>query len=248
MTVTVERKTLFRDRCGAAIGAGRRYVRWQRAMSARNSARCGWRKKCSRSVAQVVTCREGAFTLLEVLLVLTIVGILLAVAIPRSEPATIEQLNAAARIAAGELQLARSLAVANNSSYRVEFDVARNRMVLRHSGTNTALNILPRSPFQSDAEPPTSRSLVFSELPNVSAAVRLIGAVTQGSSVLAVDFVEFGPLGQTTAAAPTIVYLGIMTADRPRYIAISVQPITGLTSVGSITGGPIPPVLSVSKL
>lgn len=187
-----------------------------------------------------------AFSLLEVMIVLAVIGVLLAVAIPRSEPTLVEQLRATSRIVAAELQYARSLAVGNNSTYRVAFDPSANELILTHSGTKTSLNTLPVSAFRSQRDTATAKYLSLNDLPNLSVPVRLMGA-TVGSGVLqSAAMVEFGPMGQTTASAPTTVWLAVSVGNQHRYATISVNPVTGLVTAGGITAGPLPGVLSVS--
>jgi len=187
-----------------------------------------------------------AFSLLEVMIVLAVIGLLVAVAIPRSEPTLVEQLRATSRIVAAELQYARSLAVSNNSTYRVAFDTSANELILTHSGTKTALNTLPLSAFRSQRDTATAKYLSLNDLPNLSVPVRLLGATVGSSSLQSAAMVEFGPLGQTTASAPTTVWLGVSVGNQQRYATISVNPITGLVTTSGITAGPLPAVLSES--
>ena len=100
--------------------------------------------------------RHPAFTLLELLLVVAIVGILVGVLLPNMQPAVYDQLRSTAQIVATDLAYARSLAVANNDNYRITFDLNANQYVLTHSGTNAALNTLPKTPFSSPGDPADS--------------------------------------------------------------------------------------------
>ncbi len=185
-----------------------------------------------------------AFSLLEVMIVLAVIGLLMAVAIPRSEPTLVEQLRATSRIVAAELQYARSLAVGNNSTYRVAFDTSANELILTHRGTRAALNTLPLSAFRSQRDTATAKYLSLNDLPNLSVPVRLLGATVGSGSPQAAAMVEFGPMGQTTASAPTTVWLGVSVGNQQRCATISVNPVTGLVTAGGITAGPLPGVLS----
>src|SRR5262245_20554250 len=100
-------------------------------------------RRCTRSPAR----RRCALTLIELLLTIAILGILAAILIPQLTGDLPERLNAGSQIVSTDLDYARSLAVSNNTSYRLTFDPANNLYYLRHSGTNAALNTLPRSPF-----------------------------------------------------------------------------------------------------
>ena len=173
----------------------------------------------------------AGFTLLELLLVVAIVGILAAIVLPSAQPAIYDQLRSTAQIVATDLAYARSLAVANNSSYRVTLDLSGNRYVLAHSGANPALKVLPPSPFSSPGDPPDQHIVKLGDLPHVGPAVRLAAAATSGTSVQSVNDVEFGPLGQTTRPDPTTIWLAAGGGDQKRYIALEVSPVTGLIQI-----------------
>lgn len=179
--------------------------------------------------------RAAAFTLLELLLVLAVVGVLIGVAMPRSEPTLNEQIRAAGRIIAVELAYARSLAVSNNSQYRITFDVRDNRCVLEHSGTNAALNVLPRTAFHGLGDSPTQYVVDLAELPTLGMPVRLYGAAYGTTSLQYTTTVEFGPMGETTRSSPTMVWLTNGRSDGARYIGLTIDPVTGLVEVGHPT-------------
>src|SRR5688500_11025606 len=90
--------------------------------------------------------RDG-FSLVELLIVISLVGILTALVIPNAGTSLHEQLQSAADIIAADIAYARSLAVAGSSNYRLAFDTDANQYVLEHSGSNAALDALPPSPF-----------------------------------------------------------------------------------------------------
>ena len=175
----------------------------------------------------------AGFSLLELLLVVAVVGILLAIVLPSTQPSIYDQLRSTARIVATDLAYARSLAVAYNSTYRVTFDTKENQYILKHSGTNAALNKLPPSPFASRNDLPEQHIVDLDDLPHVGATVRLIAAAASGAALQRVDNVEFGPLGQTTRSDPTMIWLTAGIGGDQRYIALQVNPVTGLTPVGA---------------
>jgi len=175
----------------------------------------------------------AGFSLLELLLVVAMVGILLAIVLPSTQPSIYDQLRSTARIVATDLAYARSLAVAYNSTYRVTFNTSENQYILKHSGTNAALNKLPPSPFASRSDLPDQHIVDLDDLPHVGATVRLVAAAASGAALQQVDNVEFGPLGQTTRTDPTTIWLTAGSGSDQRYITLQVNPVTGLTQVGA---------------
>lgn len=187
--------------------------------------------------------QRAGFTLVELLMVLLILGILIGLAMPSTEPTIQEQLRGTARILAGDLAYGRSLALSNNSSYRFTFDTANNRYLLAHSGSNSVLNTLPKSPYGFGTASPTQQIVALDDLPRVGIAVRLLGAAIYNGSYQAVTTLEFGPLGQTTASSPTTIWLSAGSGDSARYVSISVDPVTGIAEIGPCVGTP-PSVLA----
>jgi prepilin-type N-terminal cleavage/methylation domain-containing protein len=179
--------------------------------------------------------RSAAFTLLELLLVVAIVGFLAAIVLPSSQPAIYDQLRSTAQIVATDLSYARSLAVANNDNYRIAFDLTGNTYTMTHSGANPALNQLPWSPFSLLSDPPTQHIVNLSTLPHVGPIVRLSALATSGTTYQSVADVEYGPLGQTLRADPTVVWLMAGSGGSRRYISLQVNPVTGLVQVNGYT-------------
>ncbi len=168
-----------------------------------------------------------------------VVAVLAAIVLPSSQPAVVDQLRTVAQIVATDLAYARSLAVANNSNYKITFDVKGNQYVLTYSGTNPALGQLPNSPFSSPGDPPDQHIVAFDKLPCVGPAVWLAAAGTS-TSLQAVDNVEFGPLGQTLRAEGTTVWLAAGGGDDTRYITVEVDPATGIARTGDCSAGSPP--------
>jgi len=176
------------------------------------------------------------FSLIELLLVVAIVGILSAIILPNATPNTPEQLKGAAHALASDLDWARSLAVQYDSRYGVTFDVTRNRYVLEHTGTNTALETLPRLPTQTLSNPSDQYIVSLTDAPSMHVSTaQLLAAGIAGSLATTTASVEFGPLGETTSANETIIWLTAGKFSDRRYIAVTVNPITGLAWVGDVT-------------
>src|SRR5688500_3190414 len=151
---------------------------------------------------------SSGFSLIELLIVVSLMGILAALAIPTMNPGTHEELQAAAQLLCGDLAYGRSLAVANNSSYRFRFEASQNRYVLLHTGTNAALDTLPDAPFRSPSDPPNEHHVDLGDLPHFTGQnVRLAGVTNTGGIRLAPEQLEFGPLGETTRTQETVIWL-----------------------------------------
>lgn len=196
---------------------------------------------------------HAGLTLIELLLVIAIMSILAATVIPSVSGNPTEYVRAAARIVAQDLGYARSLAVLNNSTYRVTFDVTGNRCTLTHVGTNTSYNTLPANPFAGPGSTATEQVTDFDDLPLLQGASVSLHSVMAGT--VSVTTLDFGPLGNTSRTNETVVWLTSGSGDTQRYVAVSVNPVTGLVSVGAIqasspssndgsssTGGTPPPL------
>jgi prepilin-type N-terminal cleavage/methylation domain-containing protein len=195
---------------------------------------CGGRSNLRRSPAGL---RRGqaAFSLVELLIVVVLVSILAEVAITNATTNIYEQLQSVASILAGDLSYARSLAVGNNSTYCFTLDTTGNRLVMTNTGSDPTLATLPKSPFRSPTDPSNQYIVALSTFPNLGMPVKLLGAQAVGSGTQNITTVEFGPYGSTTQANQTVIWLTAGAGTGRRYTSISVNPVTGLSTVGSYT-------------
>jgi prepilin-type N-terminal cleavage/methylation domain-containing protein len=175
-----------------------------------------------------------AFTIVELLVVIAVMAILAAIAIPHFQPPMNDQLQGAASVVAADLDYARSLAVTNNSTYRVDFSVTENRYVLTHVGSNAALDTLPATPFRPANDAADEHSCDLDRLPHVGATVQLHAVYKASASPQPVTQLEFGPLGGTTRPEATVVWLRCGVAASRRFLPITVDPVTGVASIGEL--------------
>lgn len=181
---------------------------------------------------------KRGFTLMELLLVVAIISIVTAVVLPQLAPTFDQQLHGCGEIVVGDLDYARSLAIANGSTYRVTFDVAANSYTLTHVGANATLDTLPLSPYHNNADDRTQQVTALSDLPHVGVTVSIVGAVITGNTNTQTDFVEFGPLGETTATKPTIIWLRAGRGVDSKYAGVQIHPITGVATLEDPTQTP----------
>lgn len=181
------------------------------------------------------TGKRGGYTLIEILITVAVLGILAAVIIPQLGAAATDQVSGAAQIIATDLDYARSLAITNNSKYRIEFQTDQNGYVLTHTGPNAALNLLPVHPFRKPSADAQTLEVALRDFPSVGATVKIASIVTEETSPKSVDTIEFNTLGQTTRTQPTVIWLSSSAGAEEIFLPIRVNPITGLTEIGEFT-------------
>jgi len=183
---------------------------------------------------KVDRCR-GAFSLVELLIVIVLTSILAQLAISAATPTVYDQLNSTANIIAGEMAYARSLAVGNNGSYRFDVDTANNRLVMRYTGSDSSLATLPRSPYRSSTDPPDQYIVALANLPRLGMPVSFLGAQSVGTTTQSITSIEFGPYGSTTQSNQSVIWLTAGAGAARRFISVTVNPVTGLASPGAFT-------------
>jgi prepilin-type N-terminal cleavage/methylation domain-containing protein len=183
---------------------------------------------------------NAGFTLVEVLMVVLVVSVLAAIALPTMNPGIHDRLQTAAQVIAADMAYGRSLAVTNNDSYTFTFNVPGNLYTLQYAGSNTALATLPSSPFYSAADTAKSQVTNLANLPMLGVPVQLYAVGTAGSSPTPVTQITFGPYGQTSQSAETDIWLTDGTGSSQRYMMVAVNPVTGLASVENFQASPPP--------
>lgn len=173
-------------------------------------------------------CRRRALSLVELIVVILILAILATFAIPLVGSNVPDKLDAAAVVVVCDLELARSLAVSNSSSYRVSFDIVESTYSLEHVGANTALDVLPASPFHHASDGGKTLTAELDDLPSLDGGVQLISVLINQSPPAEVADVEFDRLGSTSRVDQTVLWLAAGLGDDRRYLSIVIDPTSGL--------------------
>jgi len=187
--------------------------------------------KSSRSNSET----RRALSLIELMITIAIIGILAAAILPQFGTTATDHLRGISQIVASDIDYARSLAIANGTSYEIDWSTSADTYTLTHSGTNTNFDNLPDSPFRRPGADGTSLVVDLNDLPSFGASLSIVSVVTDESTPTHLDSTEFNPLGETTEEQPTIIWLGSSSGDRPLYVPIQINPITGISEIGDIT-------------
>lgn len=181
-----------------------------------------------------------AYTLVELLIVVTIIGIFASLVLTSFEPSRYEQLRGTAQIVLGDLSYARSLAVANSSKYQFTFDTTGRLYYLEHSGSNPALEDLPASAYRDPTDPTTRQTTNFSKLLSLGGSVEIVAVrKVNASTQKGVTTVEFGPLGALTQPEDCWIWLAIGQNQSRMYLPIEVDAVTGIPKLHEVqTTGP----------
>lgn len=172
------------------------------------------------------------YTLIEMLIVISLMGVMAALLLPRFEPSTYDQLQGAAQIISADIAYARNLAVTNDSRYSLTFDSATNAYTLRHSGANNLLDVLPMTPYRHSGAAPDEQITYLADLPHLGPGVELVGVSKGASGVSTSSTIEFNALGGLEGAQPITIWLACGVDDARRYQSMVIAPVTGLVTLG----------------
>jgi len=191
--------------------------------------------------------RTSGITLIEVLLVIAVMAIVAGLVLPGSNPSLRDQLVAAGRIVASDLDYARSLAVSYGSPSRVTFEMSDNRYYIERLGPGGIAQPLPTAALGDAGGSSTRQMIDLDNLPRIGAPPQLAALRSFGSAVAlqnpsapAVPL-EFGRAGQITSGKPLFVWLSAGAGSAARYLVVWIDPVTGLAEVDAESYCAAPP-------
>jgi prepilin-type N-terminal cleavage/methylation domain-containing protein len=149
-----------------------------------------------------------AFTLIELMIVIVIIGIAAAMAVPMISSAASFQIRSAANVVAADLEYAKSMAISRGRSYSVVFDSATESYQIKDPNG---------SPVTPPGRKDTVRFGAGSQLNNV-----LITSVSFSSGTVTFDY-----LGSPNNGGTVELQAGGITKT------VTVEPVTGFISVSN---------------
>ncbi len=182
------------------------------------------------------------YTLVELLTVVTVIGILATVVVPSLSNGASAGLKAAGRVLASDLRMAADLAVQYSTQYTITFDLTKNQYQLTLTGPGN-----PPALQNPQAPPGTPAGTYVISIGKIdgnsidSNGVRLLGAKlkTGGQSVTNISFGALGGTGPTRTDDSEI-WLIYGPAWNPQYLRLTVTAITGQVWVDRPTTYPAP--------
>jgi prepilin-type N-terminal cleavage/methylation domain-containing protein len=161
--------------------------------------------------------RRGAFTAIELLIVVVIIAIAAMVAIPLSGSASGTQLRAAANIVASDLEYAKSMAISRGQNYSVDFDAGAESYRILDQGGNVIGH-------------PVKKGFDYVVSFGGSSRLGKVGIVS--SDFDSTDVVNFDYLGSPYNGSGNPLNSGIITLQAgTATLTVSVEAVTGFISV-----------------
>lgn len=172
---------------------------------------------------------RSAFTLLEILIVVFILGIAALVAVPMMSTAADVQVRSAAQRLAADLEYAKSLAVTHQKPHTVVFWPDQEKYEVRKWDGAAAANPL---------EPARSLTVEFAKTHGLNrVAIDQANFVSSSGTENAITFDYLGApySGATVSAASALVSGAIVLKDTAGQfqVTVSVEPMTGYISIDS---------------
>lgn len=170
------------------------------------------------------------FTLMELVISLTLIAIIASVAILSVDPYRSHSVDSIGRIIAADLQLARSMAIEHDAPWSVQFDLENNSYTFVYAGDNTPPTVshpqYPGTPLHGYRV--DLNRLIGTKLHQTTCK---LSSVRLRSTGLQVEQVTFGPLGGTGPAVhqDTLVMLTAGSGGTQSQCELTVSWVTGHT-------------------
>jgi len=161
--------------------------------------------------------QSSGFTLVEVLIVVTIMALAAAIVVPRMTQAGQMQIQAAGRMIIADLLIAQNDAISHQATRRVVFDTATNRYWLA-DGTGSTAGVV----WKRDG------SIVSSGAVDLDEDGRFDGVTLVAANFNGQSYVEFDALGTPTEGGIIDIRSGDVS------YRISVAPLTGRIAIAPI--------------
>lgn len=173
---------------------------------------------------------RSAFTLVEILMVVIIIGIASAVIVPQISSRDDMKASSAARTVMADLVYAQNMAITAQSNYYVRFDVTNHTYSLLNSAMTTITHPVSHMPYTVVFG--TSGTSNLSECSLVSAD--FVGT-TAGNHYLTIGFDELGtPLAWPDADPAQTLSSGSIVVGAGTYqLKITIEPYTGQLTVAA---------------
>jgi len=202
----------------------------------------GWGKDSHRRPKSGGAGVRSGYTLIEMMIVMTVIGILASIVLPAMSNGASIGLKSAGRILASDLRLASDLAVQYGTQYTVTFNLAKNQYQLTLTGPGNPPAL--QNPQAPPGTPAGTYVVSIGAIDGNSAdlnGVRLLGAKLKTSGQTVTD-ISFGSLGGTGPARTddTEIWLTYGPNWNPQYLRITVTAVTGQVWMDTPTTFPAP--------
>lgn len=163
------------------------------------------------------------FTLIELMIVLVILAVAAAIAVPMASSAGSLQVRSAANMVAADLEYAKSLAIGTGQHHRVKFDAGAESYQIemrKADGTYEVIKHPVKKGFDYIVSFSTDRRL---------GQVNIVSADFDGTDTVSFDYLGSPYNGATGALTSGVVTLQAGGVTR----TVTVEPVTGFVSISN---------------